>query len=54
MEKYPTSATIVIRATNFIASLWNLKLISFGYKISLIRLPLVVKNPVLVTRAVTG
>jgi hypothetical protein len=41
-------------STNFIASAWNLKLICLGYKMSRTRLPLVVRKPVLVTRAVTG
>jgi len=50
----PSTAMQAIRSTNLIASAWNLKLICLGYKMSLTRLPLVVRNPVFVTRAVTG
>ena len=50
----PRTAMQAISRTNFIASSWNLKLICLGYRISRTRLPLVVKKPVLVTRAVTG
>jgi len=50
----PSTAMQAIRSTNLIASAWNLKLICLGYKMSLTRLPLVVRKPVFVTRAVTG
>lgn len=50
----PRIAMQAINNTNFMASSWNLNLICLGYRISRTRLPLVVKNPVLVTKAVTG
>ncbi len=50
----PSTAIQAMSSTNFIASAWNLKLICLGYKMSRTRLPLVVRKPVLVTRAVTG